>query len=415
MEYKTTFVRIAERVPGLMYEPIEETDRSRIAVLVMHSDEDYLTYPFGPELSKRGYRVLCANVQNKEGVIFNQIQKMESVRAAVQYLRSLPQVKKLLLLGHSGGASLLSAYQCAAENGTDYFRSENYIYPLPEDIEPYPPADGLMLIDSNWGNAAMSLFSIDPGVIDETNGMNLDKEYDLFDTEKGFSPDGAEYSAEFINKFQKGQGARNNRLIDHALERLSLIESGKGNYCDDEPLAIPGFAQGFLNNKLFAQDLHLMSHTHEAHELIHSDGSISSEIVYSVRNPENPESYTSSYYEGARFLTVRSFLSSYAVRTTEDFGYNEDSVCGIDWKSTYSCTPGNVMGVHMPTLIMGMTAGWEYLSSETIYNLSASKDKKLVFVEGATHLLTPINAAQYGDTVKITFDYIDGWLSSGRF
>ena len=145
------------------------------------------------------------------------------------------------------------------------------------------------------------------------------------------------------------------------------------------------------------------------------------EVVHTVRVPQNMESMTSSMTKGALATTVRNFLSTYAIRTSEDYGYDEDSVRGIEWTSTYSSPPGEVEGITVPLLAMGMTAHWEYLASETIYEHAKSADKTLVFVEGATHSYTTCKPCekypgQFGDTQKITYDYVDTWLSKpGRF
>ncbi len=417
---KMTFVELDERVPALLYEPVTQTEKERIAILVMHSDEDYLTFPTAPQMAMRGYTAMSANVMNKEGIIYTQVEKMKCVKRAIKYLRRLPQVEKVVLMGHSGGGTLMSAYQAIAENGPEIFMGDSYIYPYPNDRE-LSPADGMMLLDSNWGNAAMQLFSLDPAIVDEDSGMHLDEDLNLFNPANGFRPEGSSYSQEFIDRFQKAQGERNNRLIDVALERLHAIESGHGNYDDDEPFIIPAAAQSFFNNKLYAQDIRLMAHTQEEHLLLHPDGSRTTEIIHSLRTPENSKSFTPSFWEGARILSVKTFLTSYAVRTEPDYGYDADHTWGIDWDSSYSCTTGNVAHVTVPTLVMGMTAGWEFMASETIYNRSAAEDKSIAFVEGATHKFTPARhieqyPGQFGDTMKTLHDYVDEWLSAdGRF
>lgn len=417
---KTTFAALAKRTPGVLYEPVEANSRQRIAVLVMHSDEDYLTFPTGEELAKRGYTVLCANVMNKEGIIFSQVDKMQSVKHAVQYLRSLPQVEKIILMGHSGGGTLMTAYQAVAENGPEIFQGAEKILPYPSD-ETLPPADGIMLLDSNWGNAAMQLFSLDPAVEDENSGMAINEALNLFNPENGFDPNGSAYSREFIEKFQTAQTQRNCCLVDYALNRMIYLENGNGNYSDDEPLIIPGAAQGFFNNKLYAQDIRLMSRTRGEYLLLHGDGSRTVEQIHSLRGPENPVSFTPSFWEGARFLSVKTYLASYAVRTEKEFGYDEDHVWGIEWDSTYNCPPGNVKHIHCPMLVMGMTAGWEFLASETIYEMAASQDKTIAFVEGATHKFTPAKhlektEGEFGDTIKTIHDFVDEWISEkGRF
>jgi len=406
---KTTFIELARRTPGVLYEPTERHPKQRIAILVMHSDEDYLAFPTGPEMAERGYTALCANVMSKEGMMFSLADKMKSVAAAVKYLRSLPSVEKIVLMGHSGGGTLMSAYQAIAENGPAVFQGNEMILPYPGN-ERLPPADGMLLLDANWGNAVMQLFSLDPAVESENSGMMIHAWLDLFDPANGFSPTGSVYPPEFIRRFQTSQSERNNGLIDDALNRYRLIQNGQGNYSDDEPLIIPGAAQGFTNNKLYAQDPRLMSHTRNPHLLLHPDGTRTTEMVRSLRGPENPESFTHSFWAGARFLSVKTYLNSYAIRTAKEYGYDEDHVWGIDWDSSYSSTPGNMVHVKVPTLVMGMTAGWEFLASETIFQMAGSEDKSIAFVEGATHRFSPAKD-QFGDTGKTLHDYVDEWLA----
>ena len=419
-EVRQTFVRVGKRSPGVFYEPAGLDDRTLTTVLVMHSDEDYLSCPTGPELARRGLRVLCANPMVKEGLFFSQIEKMQSVKGAIEFLRAKPNVGKIVLMGHSGGGTLMTAYQAIAENGAGIFKGPEMIYPYPDD-DALPPADGVMLLDSNWGNAAMQLFSLDPAVTDEANGVMLDSEYNLFEPANGFNPEGSTFSEEFIERFQKRQGERNNTILHYALSRLDAIEKGNGDYADDEPLIIPGANQVFFNNKLYAQDIRLMSCTEKPHLLLHGDGTRTTEIIRSCRQPENNRSLTHLLVDGARMMTVRNYLSSYAVRTLADYSYDDCSVRGIDWDTTYACPPGNVRHIHVPMLVMGMTAGWEYLASETIYNRAASEDKTIAFVEGANHKFYPERRCekypgQFGDTLKTLHDFVYEWLTQpGRF
>ena len=162
---KTSFLRLGQRVPGVLYEPVGLEKEKLTAVLVMHSDEDYLSCPTGPYLAERGYRVLQANPPIKEGLFFNQDRKMHAVLAAMEYLKDREDVGKIVLMGHSGGATLMTAYQAVAENGPGVFQGEEMIYPY-EDSTELIPADAVMLFDANWGNSVMQLFSLDPAVTD---------------------------------------------------------------------------------------------------------------------------------------------------------------------------------------------------------------------------------------------------------
>ncbi len=403
---RSSFVRLG-RAPAVLYE--NQIERNSIGVLVMHSDSDYLSFSAGLELAERGCTVLCANTEPTMSLTM----KMMVVKDCIEYLRGLPCVEKVILFGHSGGATLMTAYQNVAENGGDNFRGDNMIVKLSERLPALPPADGMMLVDPNWGNGAMTLFSLDPAVTTEGNPRHLDPELDLFNPANGFDPAGSHYSESFIRKFLKAQGERNNRLIDLALERLHLIEAGKGLYNDDEPFLVVGGAWNFMNNKLYAQDISLMSRTRNEYLLLRGDGSRTQQVIRTVRTPQNDRSLTAYYDEGLLITTVRNFLDSHSVRTTEDYHYDADTIYGIDWASSYCCTTGNVSGVTVPLLVMGMTNGWEFSSVEGIAERAASRDKTVAFVEGATHMYCPDRGDErFGDTIKTTYDFIAEWLGS---
>jgi hypothetical protein len=81
-----------------------------------------------------------------------------------------------------------------------------------------------------------------------------------------------------------------------------------------------------------------------------------------------------------------------------------------------------MMDVSAPTLLMGMTGGYEFLAAEIIHeNTPRIADKTIAFVEGASHGFFPAREAeafpgQFGNTVKTMLDYVDRWLSQkGRF
>ena len=421
---KTSFVHLANGVPGVFYEPAVPGSKAATAVFIMHSSADYLSFPGCTELSQRGYRVLCANNStSKSGASNDGVldQVLAEAGKSVAWLRRQPGVRYVVLLGHSGGGTVMSAYQMIAEGGVKACQGAERIWKCPDSLADLPSADGLMLIDSNWGLAEMTLFSIDPAVEDEDSGKTLDPALDMYNPANGFKPTGSRYGADFTKRFLTAEGRRNDALIARALGELAAIKAGKGPYDDDAPFVVPGAVLLGSNNKLFSQDLGLMAHTKQAWPLLQADGSVTSQIVPSVRVAENVRNESPSLIHGALKTTVRSYLSSYAVRTTPDFGYDATSVRGVDWTSSYASPPGNVQGVSAPLLVMGMTGHWEYLAAETIYGLAKSQDKTIAFVEGATHLYTTCTKCErrpgeYGDTVKTTYDYIDGWLSKpGRF
>lgn len=395
---------------AMEYAPVNAAETSRIAVVLMHCDQNYMGLTMGPELAKRGYHVLaCESITGGDMDL-----KLLRLGQQVAYLRNRPGIEKVILMGHSGGATLMTAYQAIAENGARVFQGDDIIYKCTV-TEKLPAADGIMLIDANYGNGVMSLLSLDPAVREEGNGMDLDPQFDIFDPSNGYDKNGSHYRTEFVKKYQLAQKRRNDKLIDTALARLEKIHSGEGHYRDDEPFFITAADQPKPNNRMLPQDTRFLSHTKGEYDLLHGDGSVTHERIKSVRIPEIDMSFSDTYGMGVNKNTVVGFLSSQALRTTEDFSVKEDGIVGVEWKSSYASPIGNITEIHVPALIMGMTGSYEYLAAEMIYERAPMEDKEIAFVEGASHMFFPNHAAEktpgeFGDTEKILYDYMAKWL-----
>jgi hypothetical protein len=420
-----SYVPLANGAPGVLYEPARPGPKAHIAFYLMHASGDYLTFSACYELSKRGYRVLCANnTTSKSGAFDDGVLDDAIAQAAkgVSWLQHQAGVDKVLLFGHSGGATIITAYQAIAEGGVAWCQRAELIHKCPASMAGYKPADGVVLADSNWGQAAMVLLSIDPSVTNESNGRHLDPTLDAYNPANGYKDGAASYTADFIRRFQAGVTARNMRILAHAQDRAALIDAGQGDYSGDELFQVPG---AFVAaNKLFSADTRLLAHSVKPWPLVHKDGVVTTEIIHSLRvpsaGPMGP--MTTDSYRASLKTTVKNYLASFAIRTTPAFHYGEDSrIEGVDWRSTYAAPPGNVEVFTHPLLTLGMTGNWEGLAAETIYDHAGSKDKSIGFIEGATHVYTPClpcekTPGQFGDTVKTLYDYVDAWVGKpGRF
>ncbi len=413
-EIKNHFLQVGEGLMGIsavLYEPVNPDERAHTAVMCIHSDSNYLAFTPCPELAARGFTVMAANTTEPKQPLER---KLLELKKCVEYLKNMDGIERVVLLGHSGGATLMSCYQAVAENGCGIFQDEEKIVKMP-DIGELPAADAVMFLDSNWGNGVMTLLSIDPQVTDETSTQNFDTSYDLFDPANGFDPAGSHYSPEFRARYQKAQAARFDRIIDSALERKALIDKGEGRFIGDEPFIVPAGAQPAPNNRMFPQDISLLCRTKKEYPLLHADGSVTTEVIRSLRPPKFTRSMSRMYGMATDVSTVNTYLSGSSVRT-KDFSYDECEVKGIQWNSSYCCTPGNVQHIAAPMLIMGMTGGYEFLAAEVICeNAKKTTDKTVMFVEGATHNFSPEHATEktpgeYGDTVYNCFNYVAEWL-----
>ncbi|MDO4230455.1 MAG: DUF1749 domain-containing protein [Capnocytophaga sp.] len=409
-------VLLGQGVVGALYEPKTESPRSKIALLVMHAEGDYTQFSAGKELSERGYTVLNANnsASKYSGNDLDFERAITEIGKAVKYLKDRKGIEKVVLLGHSGGGSMFSAYQNIAENGVQVCQTPNKIVPCSDKLANLPKADGIILLDANYGMSTMYLLSLDPAISDENSAMKRHSNLNLYLPENGMTSKGATFSAKFKQRYFKAVAKRNNDIIKKALERKKLIEKGLGNFADDEPFIVPAANYMGMNNKLFSQDVSLLSRTNQAWKLVHKDGSITTEIVRTTRSPKNLKQIDEQYSMALR-STIQRFLPMFAIRVGDDFSIGETGFTGIDWESTHTSPVSNVKGINVPFLTVGLTGNWEYLNAEQLYLNAKSTDKDIVFIEGASHIVTPIDE-KYGDTIKLTYDYIADWLSkTGRF
>lgn len=121
----------------------------------MHAESDYLSFVTCAQLQERGFTVLCAQnavskLQGETDVDFEPM--MTAVSLGVEYLRVnlTDEVDTVVLFGHSGGGSLMAAYQNIAENGLSACNGTEKIYPCSDDLADLEPADGVILADANY-------------------------------------------------------------------------------------------------------------------------------------------------------------------------------------------------------------------------------------------------------------------------
>lgn len=412
--YKRSYVSIRGTGPAVLYQPVVKTPRTaHIGILVMHPDANFLDHitvvgaPGGRGLASLGYTILAENSTMSSDDLVDTDKLMLEVSKGVQYLRNVPGVTKVVLLGHSGGGPTMAAYQFIAENGVGACQGPERIVPCPNSLAGLPPADGIILLDTSIGFGGITLTSLDPSIIDE-NATRHDPRLDLYNPANGFHPPtGASYSAQFVQAYASAQARRMQSLITSAQQRLKVIEAGKGRYADDEPFDVPGASLG--NGQLWSYDLNLWSRTHAPHWLVRPNGERVFQIVDSLRQPYSTAVSPVPKASAGYLTTVRRFLNTWAVRPLPDYGYGADYIRGVDYQSSYNSVVANVEKIKVPLLITGMSASQLVVSNETVFDHATSSDKSLIYIEGATHPTTPV-AAKYGDTTWTTVKSLDAWL-----
>jgi hypothetical protein len=393
-----------------------------IGIVMMHRTGNFLNLPACSQMRDRGFVVLCMNTRfdnNEAEVIFEEMAL--DVRAGINFLKQnqsglTPGVTKVVLWGYSGGGPTMSFYQAVAEVGVGFCQDPQKLTHCEStgstSLVGLPKADGIIFVDAHPGNPIIGMLrSNNPAVRNENHPENLRDRLNPYDPANGYNPNGlSTYSDAFKKRYFEGQSDRLNKLIAEALDIQFHIDQGAYPYPDNAPFVIGRSTA----SKLFVLDTSILHGTEKPRKLLKNDGTVDdTHIVESVRLPDPTIAQTDETFDGgARLLTVKSFLSTNAIRST-------NSIDGIDYCSANNSTVCNVRQITVPVLFTAMGAYYFIRDNEIHFDEAKSFDKDFVVIAGLVHGITPCNACPggpYNNSQKNFYDYVADWLHKpGRF
>ncbi|MBU1359037.1 MAG: alpha/beta hydrolase, partial [Gammaproteobacteria bacterium] len=193
----------------------------KIAAIVMHPTSNFMGhYLIGP-LAERG--ICCMGLNSRymgNDTLLLMERAIQDLGAGVKFLRAAGY-EKVVLIGNSGGAALVSFYQAQAEKlSAHHFPDGDPTHLHADDL---PPVDGIALCAAHLGRTRLLREWIDPSVTDEHDPLSVDPELDMYDARHPVP-----YEAEFLERFKAAQGARMERLEAWVVERLRLLRSTPG-------------------------------------------------------------------------------------------------------------------------------------------------------------------------------------------
>jgi hypothetical protein len=408
------FVQLG-RASAAIYRP-DTGPAPRTAFLVAHRTANNMATNACPELSRRGFLVVCFNTRfiNNETIVAWEETPLD-VKAAMDYARRQPGIAKVVLLGHSGGSPLMSLYQAIAENGAAYCQKPERMVKCADNVGGVTPADGLIFPDAHPGNPAQALRGINPSLSIVDGKIRVDPTLDPFDVKNGYNPTGAShYSKEFQTRYYAAQSKVMNEQLAKVLAAKARMAKGDYLYPDDDIVLVPFSDQdGSAGLMLMDPSIPEFMSTASPRKLLKNDGSIVTQVVKSVAVPELGQAKTNRLFNGGtKVLTFTSYLSANATRSS-------NALDGIEHCSTNISTICNIQSIKAPILVAAM-GGWRFIrDQERMYELSPAADKDYIVVEGALHGYGPCTKCettpgQYSNSVKNLFDYIAAW-SNKRF
>ncbi len=200
-----------------LYHHLEGT-RPRVAVIATHYQIDFSEHYIADYLAARGIGFLGWNTRFRGfESSFLLDHALVDIGVGVRWLREARDVQTIVLLGNSGGGSLMAAYQSQAvePNVTALDGMRPAV-----GLDDLPAADGYIASAAHPGRPDVLTAWMDGAVVDENDPVPSDPDLDLFDNRNG-----PPFSAEFVSRYRAAQVARNQRITDWARDELVRVRA----------------------------------------------------------------------------------------------------------------------------------------------------------------------------------------------
>ncbi|HTI23636.1 MAG TPA: hypothetical protein VL652_21750, partial [Kutzneria sp.] len=320
---------------GALYQPQSPTVQESTAFVLTHEDNNFIGTTPCVQLAQRGYTVMCVKSEFDDQALANFDALALDVGSSVEYLRGVAPVKHVVLVGYSGGGSIMSYYQNVAQNGIATCQAPARLDPCSSKLANMPPADGVVLLDAIPGIAFADLAQLDPSVTNECNLRAVNDKLNMFSPVNGYAATGSSsYSVGFVNRYTAAQGAREAGLVSQAQHLLTQVDNGKGQYSNDAPMNV-----GRDEAAIWYADLNLLSHTKGAFPLISPQDPNGSapQVIHSVRVTSASQATDDQWSSRLGGFTASSFTSVAAIKAP-DLRITADDITGVDWDSTNTAT-----------------------------------------------------------------------------
>ena len=187
----------------------------RVAMIATHYNVDFNEHYIAPYMAARGFGFLGWNTRYR-GAEDQFLLEHALIDIGVGMKWLLEQgVEKIVLLGNSGGGSLMGAYQAEAQKLT--LPVEGLVK---AELEKLNKADLYISLNAHPGRPEVLTGWMDGSVLDESDPTKREASLDPFNPDNG-----PPYSQEFITRYRAAQVARNQRITDWAKVELKRLNA----------------------------------------------------------------------------------------------------------------------------------------------------------------------------------------------
>jgi pimeloyl-ACP methyl ester carboxylesterase len=203
---------------GLFHRPAAAPPK--VACIATHYNVDFSEHYLAEPLAERGIGFLGWNTRYRGNEAFFLLEHaLIDIGAGVRWLRGEAGADVVVIIGNSGGGSLMGAYQSQA---TDPSIEATVGLPLPDAVLDLPPADLYISVNAHPGRPEVLTAWMDPAVTDETDPLSVDPALDMFDPAHG-----PPYPPDFVERYRAAQVARNYRITAWARAELERLQAAR--------------------------------------------------------------------------------------------------------------------------------------------------------------------------------------------
>ena len=190
----------------------------KVGVIATHYEVDFSEHYLADLLAARGIGFLGWNTRFRgNGTAFSLPAAATDIGVGVRWLRDEAGVDAVVVLGNSGGASLMAAYQAAATGHLDL------------GVEGLGAGDLFVSLQAHPGRPDVLTGWLDPAVVDEADPLATDPDLDMFAV-------GPPYDEAFVARYRAAQVERNHRITAWCQAELARLKAA-GWY--DRAFAVP--------------------------------------------------------------------------------------------------------------------------------------------------------------------------------
>jgi hypothetical protein len=190
----------------------------RVALIATHYNVDFAEHYAAPYFAARGFGFLGWNTRFRGAEdMFLLEHALIDIGAGINWLKQEAGAETVVILGNSGGGSLMGAYQAEAIQPTLHTGLKGAAH---EALASLIKGDLYISMNAHQGRPEVLTDWMDASVTDENDPVATDESLNPFNPDNG-----PPYSADFIARYRAAQRTRNQCITDWAKAELKRLNA----------------------------------------------------------------------------------------------------------------------------------------------------------------------------------------------